>query len=155
MMEQEFCIDQVSVGGVLLVSSLSSLSLCLSRFCHPKDPRAESSSAALKCRSACERDDHLEIILTLGTSTVEGWVGSYFTVHPYNPSTHETTTFDYAGRNTPLLGGTLEWGSQAERTLCLPSRAECYEVSEQPQSRDSFSSFSFVLHFLSSVRLVE
>jgi hypothetical protein len=91
---------------------------------------SSSPSAAFECRSTCARDDHLEIALSLGTTAVEGWVGSYFTVHPYNPSTHESTSFDYAGRNTPIFGGTLEWGSLEEKTLCLPSRAECYEVSD-------------------------
>lgn len=36
--------------------------------------------------------------------------------------------YDYAGRNTARFGGTLEWGNLDEKTLCLPAKAQCYEV---------------------------
>lgn len=76
----------------------------------------------------CERDENIQMTISLATTTVEGWVGTYYTVHHYNPTTSKESNYDFAGRGTAISGGMLEWGSLLEKKICLPPVPQCYEV---------------------------
>ena len=82
-------------------------------------------SSSLVCRTTCQRSDHIIIDVLLRQTTVEGWVGSYYTVHELSTV---YSSDHIAGSGNVVSGDTMEWGDIAESNICLPAKSGCYEV---------------------------
>ena len=91
-----------------------------------------TESRDLECRSSCERKDHVLVDIALQQSLAEGWLGSYFTVHKAGGEGGDMGSvgggWRVAGEQPPFTGGTMEWGLDEDRSICLPATARCYEV---------------------------
>eukprot|EP00602_Paraphysomonas_sp_CaronLab_P011971 CAMPEP_0185043680 /NCGR_PEP_ID=MMETSP1103-20130426/43035_1 /TAXON_ID=36769 /ORGANISM="Paraphysomonas bandaiensis, Strain Caron Lab Isolate" /LENGTH=1172 /DNA_ID=CAMNT_0027583879 /DNA_START=825 /DNA_END=4343 /DNA_ORIENTATION=+ len=113
---QRFCIDSIVSGS------------------------GDVESSSLVCRTTCQRSDHIIIDVLLRQTTVEGWVGSYYTVH-------ELSTVDssdhIAGSGNVVSGDTMEWGDIAESNICLPAKSGCYEIVLWSETNDDVHSPTF------------
>lgn len=88
-----------------------------------------SISHDLQCRTACQRKDHVLLDITLQQTLAEGWLGSYYTVHKSVSTDGQSESgWKLAGASEAISGGTMEWGLDENRSICLPTLERCYEV---------------------------
>jgi hypothetical protein len=93
-----------------------------------------AATRVLECHTSCERKDHVLLDVALRQTLGEGWLGSYFTVHKTTGGDDSSGAgadggWRVAGELAPFSGGTMEWGLEESRNICLPALERCYEVT--------------------------